>query len=113
MVKSVSGVDSHTDSAWSDSQETSIGGEADGKRCRIPFYANIAVHAEPGAPEHAATLGKVNDLLAEDDRRVRNGGPFGCRIHGHGYVQILVRAAEENLLVNHNSGPLGNLNDGR
>jgi hypothetical protein len=112
-VKSVSGVDGHTDSAWSDSQETSIGGgSVTASGAEIPFYANIAVHAEPSAPEHAATLGKVNDLLAE----AVDG--FGTVVHSvAGYTgtvtvpQILVGAAEENLLVNHNSGPLGNLND--
>ena len=111
-VRAVSGSAARLDSAWSAPAAVSVdagGGGPDESAAEMAVYSNLAIHAAPSAPYHAATVSKVSELIA---------GAVGSTVSDVGgytgsvtIAQLAAGAARDGVLLLHDGGSAPNANN--
>ena len=111
-VRSASGSDPRLNSAWSEPAAVQVDpaeGEPAVSGAEMAIYSNLAIHAAPTSPHHAATVSKVSELISD------SVGALVSSVGGHtGAVttaQLAASAAADGVLVVQSSDAAPNPNN--
>ena len=114
-VRALAGSAAFTDSPWSEPQNVTVEAESGGgddaaeSDAALTVYANIAIEAEPNAPNHVVTLSKASALISD---AVAGIGTTVSSVAGYtGAVtiaQILAKAQTDRQLIVHSSAAAPN-----